>query len=142
MDLLPKYHSLNSNRPQMTLNQLNARKNHIPLLTLIFTFGLFNRKVHRCTRSICFFFMLFNYIQQFQIKTQQYNHVYFLNLCNWGAESLTLPGILRATISSLTPFNRSFSRTEHVLSRINICRAVFDAFPRRPVPGVIFTLYL
>lgn len=69
-------------------------------------------------------------------------NIYFLNLCNCGAESFTFPGIFLAITSSLTPFNKSFSLDEHALSRIKISIAVLDALPRRPVPGVIFTLNL
>lgn len=69
-------------------------------------------------------------------------YIYFLNLCICGADIFTFPGILRAITSSLTPFSKSFSRTEHVLSRMKTIIAVLAALPRRPVPGVSFTLYL
>lgn len=69
-------------------------------------------------------------------------HFFTLLKRSCGAEILTLPGIFRASTSSLTDFKRSFSRPVHALSFINMATAVLDAFPRFPVPGVNFTLNL
>lgn len=71
--------------------------------------------------------------------SQQLHRIYFFNLliCIF-----TLPGIFRAMVSSFTPFSKSFSLVVHVLSFKNIIIAVLAALPRRPVPGVSFTLNL
>ena len=55
---------------------------------------------------------------------------------------MTFPGIFLASVSSFTAFSKSFSRNEHFLSCKNICKAVLDALPRFPLPGVNLTLNL
>lgn len=97
--------------------------------------------------KLFFLFLEFNSkntLIDFKRNKQQWSTLWthFLIFISCGAEILTLPGMFLARTSSLTAFNKSFSRLVQALSLRNIWTAVFDAFPRFPDPGVSFTLNL